>query len=189
MGGKKKEGAKKKEEEEEEEVEVEGDEDEEEEEDDEEEEVKSSPEKKSTKRKAAETEDAPSSAKKGKGGKEGGGGGGDGEEDGGGGDAHSRVLSYFRRANRPYSAPVLFENLHHEIGKAALQRILDDLTAKSQSIGTHHTAHQHSRHTSFLLAHPAHLSSYRSSRGRCARADVPPLTSVPVRQAVEEGVR
>ena len=78
---------------------------------------------------------------------EGGGGGGAGEAGGGragkkgkgdddaadAGDAHSRVLSYLRRANRPYSTTVLYENLHHEIGKAALQRLLDELTAQSQT--------------------------------------------------------
>ena len=81
-----------------------------------------------------------------------------GDGDGDGGDAHSRVLLYMRRANRPYSCTVLFENLHHEIGKAALQRILDDLTTQS----TQHT-HAHTNAHSMQPQSPSRPSRAASS--------------------------
>ena len=59
------------------------------------------------------------------------------DDDSAGGDEYSRVVGYLRRANRPYSLPVLFENLHREPGKAAMQRALDSATEKSQPPAAH----------------------------------------------------
>ena len=118
----------------------------------------------------------------------------------GGGDAHSRVLSYLRRANRPYSAPVLFENFHHEIGKTALLRVLEDLTAKSLSdtkVNTNTALHPSRTHHLPSL-HLRSIAEAVSSRSTQCSADIHRLPHGPVLfslwccltgQAVEEGVR
>ena len=55
-----------------------------------------------------------------------------GEEEGGD-DAASVVVRYMRRANRPYSVNVVVENMHRAIGKAELQRCMDQLVHDGRS--------------------------------------------------------
>lgn len=47
------------------------------------------------------------------------------------GEGVERVRKYLEQQNRPYSVNDIFLNLHKELGKTAVQKILDQLTSVS----------------------------------------------------------
>lgn len=51
-----------------------------------------------------------------------------------GNDEHEIILSYLKNQNRPYSATDIFNNLHGEVGKTAVTKILTQM----QENGTIH---------------------------------------------------
>ena len=55
-----------------------------------------------------------------------------GKKGGGNSEDKARVLTYLKEQNRPYSALNVFDNLHGEIKKAELQKILDTLTEEKE---------------------------------------------------------
>jgi TBPIP/Hop2 winged helix domain len=94
----------------------------------------------------------------------------DGDGDGHG-DGMRSVLSYMRRANRPFTNTVVFDNLHGAIKKPQIIRILDELAAKSHQTDTQQRTATPTQHEA---ARDRTLASHSPTLANRQQASCPP---------------